>query len=356
MSSQPIVCAACDAPVPFGRLSCPACGELLASVAGAPRTQAARATTKRAPKRAGTTAVPPILTDVPPPAVAVAEARLAGTEAIGWDPAVPDAGAGVDPSDRDLLEWPVAGSEADPRSRAGSISAIGAAGAAGPPSAATNGSHLTGPQAAAAVPVPGGASAAASPAAPWATSAMAPGAYVPPPVVAIPAGPPAPARAWAGQTSTDGVTAEGGEPRATPSELLDAARLPEFIGWLAVAGAALAAVGFVLPWGISVIGARGVDYFDRWGLAGPYHPIVFVSLLGLLGLSLVRNPIPLWVRVGLPGLGLGALLIGLIWPYLVGLTGTGPGALVVTIGAAALVAAGLAALSTDRHAAEDRPV
>ena len=353
MSSQPIVCAACNAPVPFGRLSCPACGELLASVAGAPRPQVARATTKRAPKRAATTAVPPILTDVPPPAVAVAEPRSAGTEAIGWDPVVRDATAPVDPSDRDLLEWPVAGSEPDPRSRAGSVGAIGAA---GPVSAATNGSHLTGPQAGAAVPVAGGSSAAASPAAPWATSAMAPGAYVPPPVAAIPAGPPAPARAWAGQTSADGVTAEGGESRPTAAELLDAARLPEFIGWLAVAGAALAAVGFVLPWGISVIGARGVDYFDRWGLAGPYHPILFVSLLGLLGLSLVRNPIPLWVRVGLPGLGLGALLIGLIWPYLVGLSGTGPGALVVTIGAAALVAAGLSALLTDRHAAEDRPV
>ncbi len=183
----------------------------------------------------------------------------------------------------------------------------------------------------------------------------APGAYVPP-VPAIPAGPPAPARAWAGQATADTAGAESPEPRTSAAELLDAARLPEFVGWLAVAGAALGAVGFVLPWGISVIGARGVGYFDRWGLAGPYHPVVFATLLGLLALSLVRNPIPLWVRVGLPGLGLGALLIGLIWPYLVGLTGTGPGALVVAIGAVALLVAGLVALATDRHAVEDRPV
>ena len=38
MSSKAIVCAACGAAVPYGRLSCPACGELLASVAGAART------------------------------------------------------------------------------------------------------------------------------------------------------------------------------------------------------------------------------------------------------------------------------------------------------------------------------
>src|SRR5688572_15840290 len=37
MSMPSIVCGTCQAPVPYGRLSCPACGELLASVAGAGR-------------------------------------------------------------------------------------------------------------------------------------------------------------------------------------------------------------------------------------------------------------------------------------------------------------------------------
>ena len=32
MSSQSIVCASCNEPVPYGRLSCPSCGALLASV------------------------------------------------------------------------------------------------------------------------------------------------------------------------------------------------------------------------------------------------------------------------------------------------------------------------------------
>ncbi len=169
--------------------------------------------------------------------------------------------------------------------------------------------------------------------------------------------PPAPARAWAGQPAGDSATAKAAGPRSSiAGELLDATRITEFVGWLAVAGSAMAAVGFLLPWGVSVIGASGVGYFDRWGLAGPFHLVVFVSLLALLGLSLARNPIPLWLRVGVLGLGLGALLLGLTWPYLVGLSGTGPGAIVVAIGALVLVAAGVGALASDRHAHEDGAV
>jgi hypothetical protein len=183
--------------------------------------------------------------------------------------------------------------------------------------------------------------------------ADAPGAYVPPVVPATPAGPPAPARAWAGHPGDGNATAGAA---ATSAGLVDPARLTEFIGWLAVAGAAIAAVGFVLPWGISVIGATGVDYFDRWGMAGPFHPLVVIGVLAVLGLALVPNPIPLWVRVGLPGVGLGALLLGLVWPYLLYLPGTGPGVAVVAIGSVILVVAGIAALVADRHAPEDRGV
>jgi hypothetical protein len=138
--------------------------------------------------------------------------------------------------------------------------------------------------------------------------------------------------------------------------VVDPARLTEFIGWLAVAGSAMAAVGFLLPWGMSVIGASGVDYFDRWGMAGPYHPLVVLGVLAILGLALVPNRIPLWIRVGLPGLGLGALLLGLVWPYLLALPGTGPGVVVVALGAIILIAAGIAALVADRHVGEGRSV
>src|SRR3990170_7979715 len=66
MSPQSIVCATCAATVPYGRLSCPACGELLASVAGAARSVTARTATSqtRGP------AAPAVLMDVAPVSVA----------------------------------------------------------------------------------------------------------------------------------------------------------------------------------------------------------------------------------------------------------------------------------------------
>jgi hypothetical protein len=64
----------------------------------------------------------------------------------------------------------------------------------------------------------------------------------------------------------------------------------------------------------------------------------------------------MWIRVGLAGFGLGALLFGLAWPYLFSLPGKGPGVLVVATGAILLSVAGVVALVTDRHADEDQAV
>src|SRR5688572_14624460 len=110
MSPQSIVCATCDATVPYGRLSCPACGELLASVAGAARPTRTRATTARATKsRTNGRATPAVLLDVPPltadappgpaesdadqadqvdptPAETRATFGATATATLGWDP------------------------------------------------------------------------------------------------------------------------------------------------------------------------------------------------------------------------------------------------------------------------------
>jgi hypothetical protein len=134
------------------------------------------------------------------------------------------------------------------------------------------------------------------------------------------------------------------------------ARFAEFVGWLSVAGAAFAAVGFLLPWGMVMIGSGGVGYFDRWGLAGPAHFLVVLGLLATLALAFVTNPVPVWIRTGILGLGLGALLFGIVWPYLIGPLGSGPGVLIVAVGAAALAVAGILALVGDRHAEVDRAV
>jgi hypothetical protein len=315
MSSQSIVCVSCGAAVPYGRLSCPACGELLASVAGAPRIARA-AVAEPAPKRAGRGARA---------GVAVAPAPAAPA------PAAPASASRATPSV--LVDMP------------------------------SNDHEPQWPQSLPATPAPAVVKFTPGPPAPAAYSSVAtpianaPGAYVPPVVPAMPAGPPAPARAWAGHSTAEAPDGESGDrSKSSMDELVDPARMAEFIGWLAVAGSAMAAVGFLLPWGISVIGASGVDYFDRWGLAGPFHPIVALGLLAVLGLALVRNPIPLWIRVGLAGFGLGALLLGLVWPYLFSLPGRGPGVLVVAAGAILLSVAGVVALVADRHADADQAV
>jgi hypothetical protein len=363
MSPQSIVCAACEATVPYGRLSCPSCGELLASVAGAARSVNGRARKGRA--AVAERAAPAVLIDVPPQTAAAAPSETAdavpevadaapdvtrtGTTAEraapGWEPPIFQPVSGTAAEDAAVDET---AAEADThtadRAHVGASSTV-----AWPADVALSDAwpaNLT----------PARSPAVAGPAVPIPSVHGAPGAYVPPIVPPEPAGPPAPARAWAGQNGADTAVSKSDAPRTSAGDLLDASRVTEFVGWLAVAGSAMAAVGFLLPWGVSVIGASGIGYFDRWGLAGPYHLIVFVSLLAVLGLSLLPNPIPLWLRVGVLGLGLGALLLGLTWPYLVGLSGTGPGAMVVAVGALVLGAAGVGALASDRHAHEDQAV
>lgn len=372
MSSKAIVCTACGATVPYGRLSCPACGELLASVAGAARKVVATAPTKRARASRST---PSVLVDVAP-AEAVSPAPVEAAGPVASAGAASAAGKFADLPAAASQDWDIPADWAVPGPQGGLLDDAPA-----PPNVARPGPSFVDPDR----PVTLGHSAngdgrqqddvepqwpvaathwredrapAPAPAVALVTSpslANAPGAYVPP-LPATPAGPPAPARAWAGHPGEDAPAATDAPAKPTSDLILDRARLTEFISWLAVAGSAMAAVGFLLPWGMSVIGATGIDYVDRWGLAGPFHPVVVLGVLAVLGAALVPNPVPMWIRTGLPGLGLGALLLGLIWPYLLYLPGTGPGVVVVALGAVILLAAGIAALVADRHAPEDEAV
>jgi hypothetical protein len=396
MTTESIVCGTCAAAVPYGRLSCQSCGELLASVSGGRRVASAAV----AP-----TATPAVRRDVgSTPAATVAEAagarrrtRRARQAELPWGAADAAAHASSGPG-----PMPAPAHPADPSPANGHAEDDGLFGVqddaeplaaarpkpvaddpdddrdvglpmpAGPipsvladvPPEPTWAVAGYAPATTSAPPAPAaqlGAAAAATAAAAPAFGTMPsvatpppPGAYLPP-IPAQPAGPPAPARAWAGHDG-DAAAAPATGPTAAGSVTVDRARVAEFTGWLSVAGSALAAVGFLLPWSDSVIGASGVGYFDRWGLAGPLHVFVVLGLLAVLALALTSNPIPLWVRVGLPGLGLGALLLGLVWPYLLGPLGSSAGVLIVSIGAACLGVAGLLALVGDRHAGVDRAV
>jgi hypothetical protein len=375
MTAQSIVCGTCATEVPYGRLSCPSCGELLASVAGSRRSSTAVATR---------TPIPDVLYEPPaaPSTSAVVGGQLTFDGPTGEVKASPAA-----PTTRDVeaeLPW------TDATTTGGSSDVVDASldsaadhnGAGRSPSMApwVPGTSLSGghtpaymprpdrrerPPRVEPQPEPGAAEVVAERSAPSfgagptpAAAFAGPGAYVPPlPVAAPPAGLPAPAREYAGHPAE----AEGADVAPRPrSDLFDGdarARLLDFARWLSVAGSAFAAVGFLLPWGLVVIGSNDVSYFGRWGIAGPWHIVVVFAVLANLGLALLQNRIPVWVRTGLTGLGVGALLLGLVWPYItVAALGIGPGALIAGIGAAALVVSGLLALVTDRHAEPSRPV
>jgi len=175
--------------------------------------------------------------------------------------------------------------------------------------------------------------------------------------VSVPAGPPAPAREWAGHGDAGAPDAGVASAAAAKVDSDTRERVLDFTRWLSVAGAAFAAVGFLLPWGQVVIGSGDTGYFGRWGIAGPWHLVVALAILSILGLALIDTKVPVWLRTGIAGLGLGALLLGLVWPYLtLPALGMGPGALIAGIGAAALVVSGILALVKDRHAEAARPV
>jgi hypothetical protein len=135
---------------------------------------------------------------------------------------------------------------------------------------------------------------------------------------------------------------------------LDAARLVETAGWFVIVGAAMAVLGFLLPWSRVVIGARSYGgYLDAWGLASPSHVLVLAGLLAALALGVVRSPVPAWLRTGVLGIGLGGVLIGLAWPYVVGPLGADIGVSLTTFGGLALLIGGGVASWATRHAPAD---
>lgn len=331
MTTQAMVCGSCAAEVPYGRLSCPSCGELLASVAGGRRASH---------NGTSSTATP---------------ATVYAVLAAGAPAGDQDAGDAFTEDEGDADDEAAHASELDlddpsiypPADLAASATAAATWAVAGHAPATTS-----------APPAP---TAAAAPT--WPSTA--PGAYVPPPPVHV-AGPAAPARAWGGNQDVQAVRSPARDVVASASsdrtsgdataDNADSVRVDEFVRWLSVAGSALSAVGFLLPWSSTVIGSTGGGYLDRWGLGTPGHFVVALGLLVVLALALVRNPIPVWIRVGLPGVALGSLLVGLVWPYLVGPLGSGPGVLIVVVGAMLLGAAGVVAIAIDRNAGSERGV
>jgi len=312
MAIKTIDCVECGESVPYGRLSCHACGALLASVVGARRPTIR--TTKAVPVATADDEAPevaaepvaapePVAAAEPLPSRPVIEPLLAPepveTEGTLWPPLVEPA-----PS---LSPRPYQAVEVDRHMP-----------------------HDTMP------PQP---------------SAYRPSTYSP---TDGPDWSDATVAGEAAATAADAAAATGKSPGLS---MIDAARFVEIATWFAIVGAAMAVLGFLLPWSRVVIGASGVGgYFDGWGLASPTHVFVVLGLLAVLAVEILRAPVPTWLRTGIPGLILGGLIIGLVWPYVVGRLGADIGVLVAGLGGLALIIGGSVASWATRHGEVEQAV
>lgn len=320
MSVKASACVECGEPVPYGRLSCPSCGALLASVTGPRRPSSRRAHPAPEPgptdPEEATAVVADVADDAPPgdlpsdlsgePSATLEPSQDHGSVAVTTVQGAPRA-----PDDHPEPE-PILIARAYERQ-------------AGPQVApsirpTTPGAYLP--------PVPSSWAAGAAPA-----GLARPSSPIVDP--ALDARPPSPA---------DG-------PSSSAPGMVDGARFVEIGGWFVIVGATMSALGFLLPWSRTVIGSSGIGgYFNSWGLASPTHLLVLIGLLVVLALAVLRPPVPAWFRSGVLGLAIGGLLLGLTWPYLVGSLGAEVGVTVTVIGGLALVMGGGVASWATRHA------
>jgi hypothetical protein len=166
------------------------------------------------------------------------------------------------------------------------------------------------------------------------------------------AGPAAVAAASAAQVAVPAPAATAPRSRRWPE--IDPAFPPQAV----LVGAALAALGFLLPWAPIVIGSTHTGgYLDQWGLAGPGHAALLLVVVALGAAASQVDRLPGWARPGLPAVILSGVLIGLVWPYLF-VVGFQPsaGVYLTLIAAIVLVAGGLLDLWVTRHAGGARPV
>jgi len=186
------------------------------------------------------------------------------------------------------------------------------------------------------------------------------GAYRPP--VATLAGAGAATATWMRQVTTRTVErarsgqgpADGADAAVSPDAVDSVDRALDVAGGFVTVGAAIAILGFLLPWARFVFGsAGGGGYFGSWGLASPTHLIVLAGLLAILAVGVVRTPVPAWLASGALATSLGGLVVGLTWPYLAG-SGVGMGVTFAALGGVAMVIGGIAGAWATRRAGPAR--
>jgi hypothetical protein len=191
------------------------------------------------------------------------------------------------------------------------------------------------------------------------------GAYLPPSAVLTTVGDPAAAASGSHSgppaplpaTSSSVSNADHGAPAAAWSRRMpdiDRAFPPQAI----LVGAALATLGFLLPWAPIVIGSAHIgSYLDQWGLAAPGNAVLLLVFLALGAAASQIDRLPGWARPGLPAVILSGILVGLVWPYIfTGALQPSIGIYLTLAAAIVLLVGGLLDLWVSRHAGGSRPV
>lgn len=374
MATRTVVCPECAEPVPYGRLSCPGCGALLASVAGNPRRAEPLPAAAAAVGDAASTAVATGIVATAEPADATARRRRPRAPLAARVASRPAPPAPVPPSHprtaRAIEPDPSTLPTPDDVEPVGAPGDLDDAAEPAPPEVELPGAPQPEPPS---WPGPSGAPAAwaSAPAAAmrafgtlqpaWTTSEPVPpaaavevprtpaGAWLPPSAAF---GPSVPNGAVAG----DPIAAAAAPPRVRPGVASLFSDLPfdapdDLPGWVVAIGSAVSVAGFLLPWAAAIpFFTTGIGYMDRWGFAVPSHVLVFLGALGLLVLTILPNRLPGWIREGALPLAFGGLLLGVVWPYVIGGIGAQIGALSVAFGGLLLIAGGILGVRPKRHA------
>ncbi len=195
-------------------------------------------------------------------------------------------------------------------------------------------------------------------------SVLVPGAYLPPSTVHRP--PPAPEpepqmpladspQVGAPSPAPDGEWSPP-SPAISPPTPAEAGRASFFADlpfdapdslteWLVALGSVVAAMSFLLPW---IPGT--ISYVTSWGLGTPSRLPILLLLVVTAVLGILPNRVAPWVRSGILALVAGSLLLGNIWPIVVGdYGGAAFGVIVAAAAAVVLIAGGILGLAPHRR-------
>jgi hypothetical protein len=362
--SGPVPCRSCGQPVPLGRLACPSCGALVASVSRAePETSAAELATGAVESEPEPEAVAePVETFESLEPEREPEALDTEPEAIAEPVAAPEpilAAAWPEIAERTVAAAAAVPDRIDEELAADGIASGGIVpGSYLPPSTV----HRPGP-----APAAGGYEtprhAAPGEPAPWAPPAppASSGGWIPPtPGLARAAATGAASLSPSGTAaaaSTDPARPRDARP-PMPGRASILADLPfdapdELEGWLVALGGGVGVLGFFLPW-TGAIGEGLEGYLGSWGLGVASRLPVFFLVLVVAALAVLPNRVATWVRTGVCGMVAGGILLGLVWLYL-GSDASQLGALLAAVGAILLIAGGIIAVAPGRstHRQED---